>query len=119
MAIPCHQFSLDGLIDLGVRSLFAANKCARAITRFHRIVGHFEAIETARCSSPQQAVQPHGARLPHVRIHMLARVAGPLPRLLLPVSRRGHQWLPPSGPRPRRISLWGRRISHDELLFAP
>ena len=51
MAPPAHrhQSSLEGLIDFCAQQpLFAdANERARAIASFHRIVSHFEAIETA------------------------------------------------------------------------
>ena len=51
-----HQLSLEGLIDFSaLQPVFAdADERARVITRFYRIVGHFEAIETRRSSNRPQ-----------------------------------------------------------------
>lgn len=49
MATPRHQSSLEGLIDFSAQPLFAdADKRARVIARFRRIVGHLEAIDPGK-----------------------------------------------------------------------
>jgi hypothetical protein len=65
MAAPCHQSSLEGMIGCGVQPpLFGdGNERARAVARFHHIVGHFEAIEPARGRHPKQYNRPALVRL--------------------------------------------------------
>jgi len=59
-AAPRHQSSLEGLLDFAAQQpLFSnADKRARAIARFYRIVGHFEAIETATAATTTTTTRP-------------------------------------------------------------
>lgn len=48
MATPGHQSSLEGLIDFSAQPVFSdPSERARAIARFHRIVGYLETIDRA------------------------------------------------------------------------